>query len=515
MARAYRFARRAFLAGTGGALGLRILLRDLEAAAEGAVSPARFVLAHWPQGTLKYRFQPTGAGSAYTASPIIQPFEDAGLRGDMTVFWGFSDGHLSSPGGGGREAGTVFTTTGCSSPGTRMNSGEQDDAVAGGPSFDQVFLKRVAGLSRPLPGFVNAICDSRVDSFETSTQCLSYGYEKRSISSAQPGGSIEEHLPLLPTLEPAKLYAQLFAEFMPGGATPANQEAALVALQLRKSVLDHALGELTQLKRLAPSAEGPKIELHAQAIRELELELQDAGQNVGVCTTPVSPAAGLSGKSGNVSYEAPTENDTERHRSVAEAHLAVLTAAMACDIVRVATFQFTPGTNHVCFGGLWPGDAERLSTQYEVIRSGLILTGGAAEPPDGLSELEREQYEFLANVQTWYNQLLAKWLQRMKASTDVFGGALLDTTLVPFVTEVAQGNSSRHPKPAFLFGGAKLGLQHGTYQNFSQSRPQVDLFMTCAQALLQTADPAPMLADEPFLQFNPTAAPVAGLWTSV
>src|SRR5690606_575038 len=141
-------------------------------------------------------------------------------------------------GGGGHEAGTPFTTTGCGAEGTRQNGGESDDGVAGGPSFDQVFLKNVPALARDGVGYVNAICDARVDSNETSTQCLSYSYTTRSISSARPGGNITEHTPLLPQLSPAQLYAGLFANFMPGGATEANREAALRALHLRKSVLD-------------------------------------------------------------------------------------------------------------------------------------------------------------------------------------------------------------------------------------------------------------------------------------
>jgi hypothetical protein len=132
MARSYRLARRAFLAGVGGACGLKVLLKNLEAAAQGAQSPPRFMLAHWPQGTLKYRFVPSGGASTYVASPILQPFEDAGLRGDMTGFFGFSDVGLTCPGGGGFEAGTPFTTTCCSAEGTRENGGEGDDGVAGG-----------------------------------------------------------------------------------------------------------------------------------------------------------------------------------------------------------------------------------------------------------------------------------------------------------------------------------------------------------------------------------------------
>ena len=41
-------------------------------------------------------------------------------------------------------------------------------------------------------GYYNSICDSRIDSYETSTRCLSYSYEKQSIASARPGGMIME-----------------------------------------------------------------------------------------------------------------------------------------------------------------------------------------------------------------------------------------------------------------------------------------------------------------------------------
>jgi hypothetical protein len=512
MARTYRLARRAFLAGIGGAVGLKVLLRNLEAAAQGAESPARFVLAHWPQGTLRHRFLPSGTGSAYIASPILQPFEDAGLRGDMTAFYGFSDTHLRCPGGGGIEGGTVFTTTGCSSEGTRENGGERDDATAGGPSFDQVFLKRVPSLSRPIKD-VNVICDARVGSNETASQCLSYSHDTRMIPAAA-GGTLTEHIPILPTLAPAALYAQLFAGFLPGGATPENQQAALRALRLRKSVLDYSLGELKRLKELAPGSEAPKIEQHEEAIRKLERKLTDTLQNGGAdCVVPAMPPAELQGKSGTTSYLAPLVDDTSTHRAVVEAHLAVLRAALQCDLTRVATFQFAPGTNFVGFRGLWPGDPDRIAGQYAVSRAGGFFGGDQVDPAT-LTGADKERYEFLANVYTWYNQRLADWLKQLKTTQDAFGGNLLDTTVIPYVTEVAHPNSSRSPKPALLFGGSKLGLNHGTFQHFSQARPQVDLYLTCAQALLQTADPLSVLGSERFAGFNPAGAPIAGLWSA-
>src|SRR3954467_15837028 len=44
--RSYRFARRSFLAGIGGAFALEVLLRSMESAAAGGTSPARMLLTH-------------------------------------------------------------------------------------------------------------------------------------------------------------------------------------------------------------------------------------------------------------------------------------------------------------------------------------------------------------------------------------------------------------------------------------------------------------------------------------
>ncbi|HEX2871293.1 MAG TPA: DUF1552 domain-containing protein [Polyangiaceae bacterium] len=472
------------------------------------------MLTHWPVGTYKYRFlPPSGSGSTYVASQLTQPFEAAGLRQDMSVFFGFSEAHLRCPGGGGHEAGTPFTTTCCDAPGTRENGGERDDACAGGPSFDQIFLKNVPGLARPGAGYVNAICDARVDSNEISTRCLSYSYQTGQVPSATLAGStITEHLPLLPTLKPADLYAELFASFMPGGATPDNQRAALVALQLRKSVLDYALTELASVKRLAPASEAPKIESHAAAIRALEQQLTSQEPSAG-CELPTAPSPELTGQSGNAPYvDNALVDDSPVLLATAEAHLAILLAAFQCDLTRVATFQFAPGTNHVSFRGLWGNDPNRISMHHPASHGGSFSGGAASADPTTLSEADQARYEFLVNVQVWYNQRLANWLSQLKSTKDAFGESLLDTTVVPYVTEVAQSNNARSPKPAFLFGGRKLGLQHGSFRVFDTVRPQVDLYLSCAQALLQTEDPLLALRDERFVQFNPKAAPIPGLW---
>ena len=66
----YRFARRSFLAGT---FALEILLRNMEATAEGATSPARMLLTPFPVDTYRQSYLPQGGQTDFTSSPILQP----------------------------------------------------------------------------------------------------------------------------------------------------------------------------------------------------------------------------------------------------------------------------------------------------------------------------------------------------------------------------------------------------------------------------------------------------------
>ncbi len=43
------------------------------------------------------------------------------------------------------------------------------------------------------------------------------------------------------------------------------------------------------------------------------------------------------------------------HAEVGQLQLALMRAAFSCDMARVGTFMWAPGTSHVVFGGLFPG----------------------------------------------------------------------------------------------------------------------------------------------------------------
>lgn len=527
--RSYRLARRSFLAAVGGAFGLKIMLRDFEAMAAGGVAPPRFLMTHWPVGTLKWAFlpndgaKPNGVGSISKYSQILQPFADAGLQNDMSLIWGLKDAG-SAGGGGGHESGTPMTTTGASVPGTRKNGGEGDDGVAGGPSWDQILLERVIDdastgaikLKQPGIGYANAICDARIDSQETSTRCLSYGFQTQSIAAAS-GGNVTENVPLLPELKPAQLFTKLFAGFMPGGATPANMETANKALYARKSVLDYCLRELDHLKSVAPAAEAQKIEIHAAACRKIEMQVSDLLNGVittpNGCVVPAAPDAGLSGKTGSkFDYDNPVTStaDDEVHEQIGKIHAGILLAAMQCDIIRVGTFQWSPGTNHVSFKGQYPGEANTIYMHHPLSHKVNCCDTFNSKPSGTNGEIA----QFLANVNTWYNARTAMVIKMFKDAIDPLGdgtATMLDRTVIPYITEVAQQNHNRDPKAAFIFGGKALGMQGGKYLNFEgQSRNHVDLWATVAQAFFQSNNPMAKLSD---LKFGATPKVIEGLWS--
>jgi hypothetical protein len=474
MTMSYRFKRRNFLSSVGGALGLHAMLRNAEVKAAGVTSPARLMVYHHPVGTIRNDWLCEGSGTDFTLSRILAPFE--ALKSDMVVLDGL-DLRMGNV-GGGHERGTVIMMTGCPTRFTRAGQTEADDPCADGPSVDQLLLAKSEALKGAPILSLQALCDDRIDFQEISTRCLSYDYTRKSVQTVQ-GGSQQENTPMRPTLRPYDLYQRVFANVIPGGGDP----SLAAARAAKKSVLDFSLRELARLRTLAPSTSRDVLDAHETAIRNLEAEL-DGMVDPTTCMIPEPPSTSLEGgvdDGGNHDdYGDPSASsaDHELHKQVAEAHLAVIRAAFACDLTRVVSFQYSPGTNHVAFQGFWPDNPNAIYMHHPVSHR---ISG----PDIDATSNRRPEVEFLVEIEVWYNQLTAAFLSSLKTgamATDVFGNTLLDHTLVPYVTEVARATHEWDPVPAVLFGGRSLGVAGGQFLRFD-GRPHNDMWLTIAQAL--------------------------------
>jgi hypothetical protein len=527
----HRFRRRAFLTALGGGVGLKIMLRTLESSAQGMRSPGRLLVTHWPVGIVAGMgdalWKPTSGSVG--GSPALKPFADAGLGPDMTVLRG-----LSTPlgSGGSEEGGTVALVTGLGGAGTRSGQQEGDDAYAAGPSFEQILLKSVPALRTPGPGYANSIADSRTDWGEISTKCLSYSSDFQAVSALSGPGV--EAKPLMPAISPLMQYTKLFSGFVPGtggagggqagsgggggGASPPVADAMLKKLVGRQSVLDFSIEELNQLKRLAPSGARNKLSIHTDAVLAAESAVANA-INTGYPTPAGSGGAGASGDStctaacpsqpgapSNVmgmadsnsgvgsSFAQPTaqQDDAPVHAQAGRLHLEVLKAAFVCDLIRVGTYQWSPGTNHVGFA-LYPGTTQPYQHHPTSHRIGTIDTFSSATV-SGLVPAA----QFLFNVHTWYFARHAENLAIWKKTVDGCGNSLLDFTCVPFLTEVQATGHERTNIPAMVIGGKQLGFVHDRYVTANMTINQ--LWGTIAQAFGYASTAAPF------------AAPVSGLW---
>jgi len=536
----YRFRRRAFLTTVSGGVGLKIMLRNLEGSARGLRSPARLLVTHWPVGIVAGSgdalWKPTSGSVG--GSPALKPFADLGLGPDMTVLRG-----LSTPvgAGGSHEGGTVSLVTGVAPQGVRSGEVESDDAYAAGASFDQLLLKNVPALQGP-GWYANSIADSRTDFGEISTKTLSYSTQFQSVPALSGPGT--EAVPLIPGLSPLRQYTNLFSTFVPGtpgtggsaagagGATGGSApqpvaDAILKKLVGRRSVLDFAGEELNQLQRIAPGEARSKLRIHTDAVLAMERSLSDAinrsypnpGGNAGsggnatgsggatgsgdsgACRSALSapppdlmgmgdPPRGFGNSYGN---SAATQDDAPLHALVGKAHLDVLKAAFVCDVIRVGTYQWSPGTNHVGFA-LYPGTTQPYQHHPTSHKVGTTDTVAATT----VAALNAAA-QFLYNVQIWYFARHAENLASWKNTIDGYGNSLLDFSCVPFLTEVRAAGGERNSMPAMLIGGKRLGFVHDRYVTDNITINQ--LWGTIAQAFTDAAPAAPF------------AAPVPGFWT--
>jgi hypothetical protein len=434
----YRVARRSFLRQLGGAaLGLPALLRGFEARAAGLPPARRLLVIHHPVGTIRDRWLPTGGPNSLTLSPILAPFEP--LRSHMTVVDGL-DIVASRSGARTHEGGMVAIMTGQPTFG---KIGQQDH-IAGGASIDQIFLAQSPGLrGRPFPSLQLA-ADTRSDRDEISPRVMSYA------EPPAPG----KRAPLFPEMQPVTVYKRILGSMLPDGGTP---EAVARIRARRASVLDLIRGDLGRLRALVPAAERSKLDAHGEAIRELEHTFDQAiTVPTGRCMAPAAPKA----------YPDTTNEfgTNPYHAEVGQLHLALVRTAFACDLTRVATFMWAPGTNHVTFGGLFPG----------------MKTSEHHPPSHSTAAAELKSLEM---IDTWYSARTSEALQEWLKLPDPSGqGSLLDNTVVVYLSELARGyDHDFRNTPLVLFGGAGSRLPGGRLLRPSSNRPTNDMWLALSQ----------------------------------
>jgi hypothetical protein len=471
------------LRAAGGSAALLLpLLRNIEARAAGAKAPLRLLIIHHPLGTAPGLANWVPNSNATTTSFTL-PLESAPfapLQSQMVMVDGLNiitatkSTSTSNSGQNTHEGGIVAMMTGVPTLGVHG----QQDHCAGGASVDQLLLAQsptLGGTGSPMDmrtpfGHLALAADIRSDRDEVAPRVLSYNppVNASDISLARQ--------PIYPETQPLNTYNRIFGSVLPTG----TDTSALLAQKL--SVLDFMRGDLARLNTLVPASEKDRLAAHAVAIQSLEASLRQSyggGSTSSACVKPSAPPnyatvgetgggkiGGISSSSSNLSGEdyfpatpgctVSASTSCHAHQDVAVNQLRLIKAAFACDLVRVATFMYSAGTNWVVFPS---------SFQGATIGSSALGNNGQSTPhhPPSHSN-DSSTREWLNQINVFYSTITSQVLQEFASTPDVDGNMLLDNTIVVYVTEVARAwDHNQQNMPIIIFGGKNTGVKGGTY----------------------------------------------------
>jgi len=462
----YKFARRSFLQAAGGAATLLSpMLRSIEARAQGAKAPLRLLIIHHPlgcgPGLATWRPNATATTTNFTLPMESAPFNATATP--LQKYMCMVDGlNVVTPSGQNtHEGGVVAVMTGVNALGKGTT---QQDWAAGAPSIDQLLLDKspvLGGPSQPNPTMFGSLqlgADVRSDRNEVAPRVLSY---KAPIAGSDP---LTRRQPLYPDTSPTNVFGRIFGGALPTGADPQK------ILAQKLSVLDFMRKDIARMQTLIPSSEKDRLASQLTSITQLEASLRQTYMPTsgtgGVCMKPATPPTYANTSSGRqmdsvtyttgsgVDYYVSGSPNSHPHQDLGLNQLRLIKSAFACDMVRVATFMWSAGTNWVVFPGMFQGATIKGSPQ------------SSPHHPPSHSDPSGDTMtrDWLNQINTFYSATTATALQEFATTPDIDGNMLLDNTVVVYLTEVARAwDHNQQNMPLIVFGGKNTGVKGGTF----------------------------------------------------
>lgn len=424
--------RRAFLRAVGGGVMLAPFGRLLEnsvAQAAGETLPLKFVTIYHPHG-ISAEYWAMKAADTESSFDIsyencsLQPFDDAATYGKsfkdkLLVIEGID--HLSNA-NGHDSAGTILT-------GSRIEGGAKPQNI----SLDQ-YLAVKQGLGSATR--VTSLSLGVGNDGTTSGLTLSYG---------------EGGIALPKIIDPVKAFDLLFDGVVVGD-DPMAAAAAERKRKLSQSVIDYQKWDIKRLRdKLAPP-EQAKLDMHFTALSELEKQL-GGGSSGASCMVPPRPDAtkfpSLKQYNGGEPY----------FDAITDAHIDVLSQALACDITRFATLFL----NDLSYAdnplGLPADNHGAVAHPYNA-----SPVGDNGRPGDG----DPASWIPLAKFNRYAYSKVARLMQKL----DALG--VLDSTIIYVTSDM--GNPALHSTrnvPTVLAGGANGKFRMGRRLKMQPDCPEM------------------------------------------
>lgn len=429
----FTLSRRKLLRGVGAALALPTLEAMLDgnglAYADGTPPPRRFVTWFFGNGVIRSKWTPSQVGTTYTPTEQLAPLVDAArginLRGDVSVLSGFD---VKTPNLRGHHNGAAALLSGA--PMIPLDPGNAGyNSKFGMKSIDQVAADAIAGTTR--------------------FKSLQLAVSKRFTTGEGPTLAYMSHRgpdqPMPQEVNPARLFNTLFAGFTPRDPLDPRD-------RLRASVLDAVKADAQALQAKLGAADRQRLDAHLTALSELRARvLALPPVYTSQCVLPATPT-----------QTNADVNGVEPIEAVSTVMSDLLALAFACDLTRVASFQFSGSVGGHCFKGLSPSaprDSEHAITHEATLQG----------------EVNKAVIFTMRNF--------AYTLQALKRTAEGAGN-LLDNTVVLCTSDVAEGlDHSINDYPVLLAGRSGGALRSGYHYRSSTGRNTTDILLTCLRAL--------------------------------
>ncbi len=415
----HRLPRRVFLRGMLGGFGsVSVALPSLDAMfngngtalADGRDIPRRFVIWFWGNGNEPQTWTPAGLGRNWTPSYALEPLAD--IKHRVSVVTGMTLGIRNKTNPHVEGAVAVMGGTNPIVHPSFSGSGVWDYLSHSGETIDQVVGKALGK--------------------ETPYRTLEFGATPHhpSFGPGQAVSYISHSGPFAPnpySPDPAQVFARLFGPssvFKSGAERPIDL--------VRGSILDAVLEDATALEKRLGAADRLRLQGHMDALRGIERRIGNRTMAPPQsCRMPAEPMSGVK------------RGDTENARLIGE----LLAMALACDLTRVATFQFSSPASH---------------EQYDNISAPLVC--------NGKQEASFHEFQHCVGFTPLVKEVLRYFVARFADFVRIIdgvpegAGTLLDNTCVWGTSEVADGWTHKHVNmPALIAGSAGGRLLQGLH----------------------------------------------------
>jgi hypothetical protein len=415
----------------GGAAAITApFLRRLRGA-PSAAKAKRFIVFYFPDGIVGASqsgdpslWTPSGSETAFTLSDSLMPL--APYQSQCVFFKGLSMGPTDS---GSHPGGAKKLLTATDGGNGISIDNHLAQSIGSGDPFPVLYLGAQANAN-------NASGDMH-------------------ISYISPGNTTS------PEDDPVAAFNRVFGGMgtTMGSAGPSMDSTA------KLSILDRSRDELTALQAKLGDTEKTKLDLHLEAVREVEMRIQALGGGAPAsCGQPMINAAGI---------DATTLYAPEMFPQILRAQTDLMVQAMACGMTRVGVIQAAHHTSDLIMSRF--ANTPLYEPGFDM-RSHQASHYGAVHDPT-----HHEYADYVKQVRWWVDQF--GYLLGQLAARPEDGGTMLDHSLVLLCTEICDGNTHLHDDmPFVLAGGGGGAIRTGRFMDVGYRR-HGDLLVAIANAL--------------------------------